>query len=262
LDTARNERIEARKERDEALGKVKALEKMLDYQMDHTNGWSRRALETEAEIADAMEAARIRGASVLDVNGKPKALVVLVSDIMHDLIGKRAVARDVHEVLDRTRGERDEARKRLEQQTDWYQQRFNRLRKWVKEEVEPLSKEVAHRYFSICANGSPAPHESADWTDTMHGLKLRAEQAEKQRDEALFKLAEAKSDIRMLRAHLEAITTEFEATVAHADWRAAGSKGMSVPYHGDFASAVQLPSVISRMRTWAKGFREVLEKTK
>ena len=41
--------------------------------------------------------------------------------------------------------ERDEVRKRLEQQTDWYQQRFNRLHKWVKEEVEPLSKEVAHQ---------------------------------------------------------------------------------------------------------------------
>lgn len=133
---------------------------------------------------------------------------------------------------------------RLEQQTDWYQQRFNRLRKWVKEEVEPLSEEVAHRYFSICANGSPAPHESADWTDTMHGLRLRADQME----------------YRAKEAHdaLEAICHEFESTVAHADWRTNGSSGMSVPFHGDFASVVQLPSVISRMRAWVRTFRRAL----
>lgn len=135
-------------------------------------------------------------------------------------------------------------RERLEQQTDWYQQRFNRLRKWLKEEVEPLSKEVAHRYFSICANGSPAPHESADWTDTMHGLRLRAEQME----------------YRAKEAHdaLEAICREFEDTVAHADWRADGSPGMSVPFHGDFATVVQLPSVISRMRAWVRTFKRAL----
>jgi len=69
------------------------------------------------------------------------------------------------------------AYRRLESSTDWYQQRFNRLRKWVKEEVEPLSTDVAHRYFSICANGSPAPHESADWTNTLHHLTLQRDAA-------------------------------------------------------------------------------------
>ncbi len=76
-------------------------------------------------------------------------------------------------------------KERLDRQTDWYQQRFNRLRQWVEEEVKPLSQEVAHRYYAIVANGSPAPHESADWRETMHGLTLRAEQAERERDEAL-----------------------------------------------------------------------------
>jgi hypothetical protein len=76
------------------------------------------------------------------------------------------------------------AYRKLERSTDWYQQRFNALRKWVKEEVEPLSSEVAHRYFAIVANGSPSPHESADWQDTIHGLTLRAEKAEQERDEA------------------------------------------------------------------------------
>jgi hypothetical protein len=65
---------------------------------------------------------------------------------------------------------------------DWYQQRFNALRTWVHQEVKPLSEEAAHRYFAIVANGSPAPHEQADWRNTMHGLTLRAEKAERERD--------------------------------------------------------------------------------
>lgn len=74
----------------------------------------------------------------------------------------------------------EEAHRRLERQTDWYQQRYNAVSKWVKKEVEPLSKDVAHRFFAIVANGSPAPHEAADWRNTMHGLKLHAEQAERE----------------------------------------------------------------------------------
>jgi len=71
---------------------------------------------------------------------------------------------------------------RLKQQTDWYQQRFNALREWVNREVRPLSEEAAHRYFAIVANGAPSPHERADWRETMHGLTLRAEKAERGRD--------------------------------------------------------------------------------
>jgi hypothetical protein len=67
---------------------------------------------------------------------------------------------------------------------DWYQQRFNALRAWVNQEVKPLSEETANRYFAIVANGSPAPHEQADWRETMHGLTLRAEKAERERDAA------------------------------------------------------------------------------
>lgn len=61
---------------------------------------------------------------------------------------------------------------------------------------------------------------------------------------------------------LESICVEFENTIAHADWRAAGSKGMSVPFHGDFASVVQLPSVVNRMRWWVREMRNVIEKGK
>jgi len=57
---------------------------------------------------------------------------------------------------------------------------------------------------------------------------------------------------------LEAICVEFEQTIAHADWLKAGSKGMQVPFFGDFASCVQLPSVISKMRWWVREFRRVL----
>lgn len=66
----------------------------------------------------------------------------------------------------------EKLKSRHEGSVDWYQQRFNRLHRWVKEEVEPLSEGVACRYFAICANGSPSPHESADWQETMHGISL------------------------------------------------------------------------------------------
>lgn len=72
---------------------------------------------------------------------------------------------------------------------DWYQQRFKAIRKWVDTEVRPRSEEVANRYFAIAANGSPAPHERADWSETMHDLTLRAEQAERQRDSLVAVLA-------------------------------------------------------------------------
>lgn len=86
-------------------------------------------------------------------------------------------------------GEIERLRVERERSTDWYQQRFNRLRQWVKEEVEPLSKEVAHRYFAICANGSPAPHESADWQETMHALRLERDQAVSAMKKAVAALA-------------------------------------------------------------------------
>lgn len=64
------------------------------------------------------------------------------------------------------------------------------------------------------------------------------------------------------RAVLLALCSEFECAVAHADWRAAGSPGMSVPFIGDFASATQLPSVVSRMRWWAREMRKVIGEDK
>jgi hypothetical protein len=100
-----------------------------------------------------------------------------------------------------------QAEERVKRQTDWYQQRFNRLRKWVDEEVRPLSADVATRYFSICANGSPAPHESADWTDTMHALRLQLAQAERERDER-------GRQVEQMAEHVAAMRVERDAAVA------------------------------------------------
>jgi len=84
----------------------------------------------------------------------------------------------------------------LGRSTDWYQQRFNRLRRLVDEEVRPLSPEVANRYYAIVANGSPAPHERADWTNTMHGLTLRAEWAESSLAAAKKRIEELEKQLR------------------------------------------------------------------
>lgn len=118
-------------------------------------------------------------------------------------------------------------RQRLQQSTDWYQQRFNRLRRWVKEEVEPLSAEVAHRYFSICANGSPAPHESADWTNTMHGLAVRAEVSERRLSEATETADELRLKVLELQTEVERLhRKESAAELRNRLWpeSAAGEK--------------------------------------
>ena len=60
------------------------------------------------------------------------------------------------------------------------------------------------------------------------------------------------------RRVLEGICGEFERAVQHADWRSDGSKGMSAPFTGDFASATQLPSVVAKMRWWMREFKRVL----
>lgn len=62
-----------------------------------------------------------------------------------------------------------------------------------------------------------------------------------------------------VRQLLEAITHEFERTIEEAE-RPKG--GMQVPFHGDFASAARLPSVIGHMRWWVREFRRALEEEK
>lgn len=55
---------------------------------------------------------------------------------------------------------------------------------------------------------------------------------------------------------LVAITDVLEAHVREADRRGGG---MSVPFHGDFASALRLPSVVGRFRWWARELRAALD---
>lgn len=53
-----------------------------------------------------------------------------------------------------------------------------------------------------------------------------------------------------------ALAAEFEGAVREAEFRAAGRPGMHVPFHGDFAAAVPIPSVVGQMRWWAKALRD------
>lgn len=80
--------------------------------------------------------------------------------------------------------ERDRLQKRFDHHRDWNQQRYDAVRKWVDEEVKPLSGDVATRYFSIVANGSPSPYEQADWTNTLHAREIRIHTLQSQLDEA------------------------------------------------------------------------------
>lgn len=64
------------------------------------------------------------------------------------------------------------------------------------------------------------------------------------------------------RELLEGICDEFERTIAHFDWVQAGSKGMHVPFHGDFASIAHLPGPVRKMRWWAREFRKALDESK
>jgi hypothetical protein len=56
----------------------------------------------------------------------------------------------------------------------------------------------------------------------------------------------------------DALAGEFERAVAHAEWRAAGSKGMGVPFHGDFEAIARMPSAVGKMRWWARELRKAL----
>ena len=74
----------------------------------------------------------------------------------------------------------------------------------------------------------------------------RANQAEAERDEA-------RAEVERLRARLAGILGEFEGLITEAD-RPKG--GMQVPYHGDFAPVLQLPSVVNRIRWWVRHMKE------
>ena len=94
--------------------------------------------------------------------------------------------------------------------------------------------------------------EAFDWTSAYF-------EAQRERDEARAEVERLKAERDEARKWLEGICSEFEGAVAHADWRAAGSKGMSVPFFGDFADATRHPGMIGRMRWWVNVFRDALK---
>jgi hypothetical protein len=102
--------------------------------------------------------------------------------------------------------------KRIDSNNDFYQVRFNRLRKWVKEEVGPLSEEVEHRYWNIVANGSATPHEQVNYLNTLHGERLRAKYAE--------------AEVARLKAEVERLTAEAELQSKRA-------AGFQLAYHSN-----------------------------
>lgn len=59
-----------------------------------------------------------------------------------------------------------------------------------------------------------------------------------------------------MRLFVEAFATCAEAAVRHHEWKAAGSKGMAVPFHGDFANVP--PSSVAALRRWALAARLAL----
>lgn len=83
-------------------------------------------------------------------------------------------------------------------------------------------------------------------------MSIARQKAEAERDEA-------RAEVVRLREALEGIAEEFERTVRHIDSK--GKGGQQVPFHGDFASACQLPSFCSRARWWATHLRAALAET-
>lgn len=104
--------------------------------------------------------------------------------------------------------------------------------------------------------------ERCDETEHQMHLRIRAGYDKTIADSWRAHSAKLERERNEARAMLSALCSELEGAVAHADWRAAGSPGMSVPFTGDFASATQLPSVVSRMRWWAREMRRVIGEKK
>lgn len=122
----------------------------------------------------------------------------------------------------------EEATRSMEFHLDWYKTRFERLRKWVSEEVQPLS--VRDRFFAIMANGTAAPHERPAYVETLHALRVdvglltkRVEELEAERAPApeatLARMREGVQRIAGLEAEVTRLRAEA-ATVAERQRKA------------------------------------------
>ena len=68
-----------------------------------------------------------------------------------------------------------------------------------------------------------------------------------------------RAEVKRLRAVVfvaEGLNEQFVSALAHHDRR--GKGGQQASFHGDFVSALQLPSVVQRMRWWTRRMAKAL----
>jgi multidrug efflux pump subunit AcrA (membrane-fusion protein) len=131
------------------------------------------------------------------------------------------------------------------------------------EEFKVCDCASCERYRSIIKRIDAALAEpGADYQRERDEARARLADERQNYADAIAERNKAETRDEAARALLSALCAEFECAVAHADWRAAGSQGMSVPFTGDFASATQLPSVVGRMRWWAREMRKIIGEDK
>ena len=104
----------------------------------------------------------------------------------------------LRDLADKAAYEQGRAQKKMLDRQDFYHQRLKALRAWLLQEVEPVLPEAAKRYWNIVADGSPSVLESADWSETIHAMTVRAERAEKALAATQKKLDALKSDMEDL----------------------------------------------------------------
>jgi hypothetical protein len=66
-----------------------------------------------------------------------------------------------------------------------------------------------------------------------------------------------KARMQRLETFAEHFAGLVDAAVAHREWKAAGKRGMQVPFHGDFIGAT--PSILATLRRLARDAREALK---
>lgn len=79
----------------------------------------------------------------------------------------------LRELADTAAYEQGRAQRRLLQIQEFYHLRFQALRKWVKEEVQPALPEAAERYWNIVANGKPSAYEPFERLEALEQVQKK-----------------------------------------------------------------------------------------
>ena len=172
-------------------------------------GWdidaeTKRADAAEAKVCELVDLATTARSTANTTGwvGNAAALVAAALDSTADIRAKWCPVRERDEAV----AEAARLEKRHEESTDWHSQKYNRVLRWVREEVEPLSLAAAEHYFAIIANGSPSPFESADWTNTLHAARTAKLAAESQRDEVGVQLVAAQERLALAIETVDALS--------------------------------------------------------